>query len=263
MSSQLVAAMPCSVWSPRVAPMIRRRVCATADALRVISYFRGDISLTNFLRVRIVAAAVVLPKSLTRPVKEALMSTPASIAPQSPTARGQQRWFFGMLAEVKASAADTGGRYTLLEMTAPAGLQTPLHVHYREDEGFYVLDGTVTIQVGDETVELGRGQHAFGPARHPAPVHRRPRRRPHDLRPHAWRLRGLRRGGERAGRRADRPPRRASCRPRTPPRLSCARAWSCCRTESYRTGGRPQAGRRARPRRPPSGRSGSRLTPAP
>ena len=36
-------------------------------------------------------------------------------------------------------------------------------MHYREDEGFYVLDGSVTIQVGDETVELGAGQHAFGP----------------------------------------------------------------------------------------------------
>ena len=91
------------------------------------------------------------------------MSAQMPISPQSPTARGQQRWFFGMLAEVKASAADTGGQYTLLEMTAPAGLQTPLHVHYREDEGFYVLDGSVTIEVGDETVELGPGQHAYGP----------------------------------------------------------------------------------------------------
>ncbi len=86
-----------------------------------------------------------------------------STLPQSPTARGQQRWFFGMRAEVKASAADTGGHYTLLEITAPAGLQAPLHVHDREDEGFYVLEGTVTIQVGEETVELGPGQHAYGP----------------------------------------------------------------------------------------------------
>jgi quercetin dioxygenase-like cupin family protein len=91
------------------------------------------------------------------------MSSQASIAPQSLTARGQQRWFFGMLAEVKASAADTGGQYTLVEITASPGLETPLHVHYHEDEGFYVLDGTVTIQVGEETVELGAGEHAFGP----------------------------------------------------------------------------------------------------
>jgi mannose-6-phosphate isomerase-like protein (cupin superfamily) len=91
------------------------------------------------------------------------MATQAPTLPQSPTAHGEQRWFFGMLAEVKASAADTGGRYTLVEVTAPPGLQSPLHVHHREDEGFYVLDGTVTILVGDETVELGPGQHAFGP----------------------------------------------------------------------------------------------------
>jgi mannose-6-phosphate isomerase-like protein (cupin superfamily) len=91
------------------------------------------------------------------------MSTQASIVPQSATARGQQYWFFGMLAEIKATAADTGGRYSLVEITAPAGLQAPLHVHYREDEGFYVLDGTVTIEVGEETVELGPGQHAYGP----------------------------------------------------------------------------------------------------
>ena len=91
------------------------------------------------------------------------MSTQTSISPQSPTARGQQRWFFGMLAEVKASGADTGGQYTLVEITAPAGLQAPLHVHYNDDEGFYVLEGSVTIVVGDETVELAAGQHAYGP----------------------------------------------------------------------------------------------------
>ncbi len=81
----------------------------------------------------------------------------------TPTALGEPRWFFGMLAEVRASAADTDGQYTLVEVTAPAGLEAPLHVHHAEDEGFYVLDGRVTVVVGDETVELGAGQHAFGP----------------------------------------------------------------------------------------------------
>jgi len=91
------------------------------------------------------------------------MTTHVSTSPLSPTAQGQPRWFFGMLAEVKASAADTAGRYTLVEVTAPPGLEAPLHVHYTEDEGFYLLDGSVTIVVGEETVELVPGQHAFGP----------------------------------------------------------------------------------------------------
>jgi mannose-6-phosphate isomerase-like protein (cupin superfamily) len=90
------------------------------------------------------------------------MST-QSTAPQNATALGQPRWFFGMLAEVKASAADTNGQYSLLEITAPAGLEAPLHVHYHEDEGFYVLEGSVTLRVGDATVELVAGEHAFGP----------------------------------------------------------------------------------------------------
>jgi mannose-6-phosphate isomerase-like protein (cupin superfamily) len=91
------------------------------------------------------------------------MQTQTSTAPQSPTGLGQPRWFVGMLAEVKASAADTNGQYTLVEITAPPGLQSPLHVHYTEDEGFYVLEGSVTIVAGDDTVELTAGQHTFGP----------------------------------------------------------------------------------------------------
>src|SRR5581483_6235891 len=91
------------------------------------------------------------------------MATKTSITAQSPTALGQPRWFFGMLAEVKASAADTAGQYTLVEVSAPPGLEAPLHVHYTEDEGFYVLEGNVAVVVGGETVELAAGQHAFGP----------------------------------------------------------------------------------------------------
>jgi quercetin dioxygenase-like cupin family protein len=91
------------------------------------------------------------------------MATQASIPSELPAASDRPRWFVGMLAEVKASAADTGGQYTLVEVTAPPNLRAPLHVHYTEDEGFYVLDGTVTIQVGEETVELGPGRHAHGP----------------------------------------------------------------------------------------------------
>ncbi len=87
----------------------------------------------------------------------------SSPAPQTATAAGRLRWFFGMLAEVKATAADTAGQYTLVEVTAPANLASPLHVHHTEAEGFYVLEGSVTAVVGDDTVEVAAGQHAYGP----------------------------------------------------------------------------------------------------
>jgi mannose-6-phosphate isomerase-like protein (cupin superfamily) len=77
--------------------------------------------------------------------------------------QGDARWFFGQLAIIRATAADTGGAYSLVEVTAPAGLEAPLHVHHEEDEGFYVLEGEVEIEVGDERVELEAGQFALGP----------------------------------------------------------------------------------------------------
>ena len=67
-----------------------------------------------------------------------------------------------MLAEVKASAAETGGQYSLVEITAPPGLQTPLHVHYRDDEGFYVLEGGHDRGRRRDR-RAGAGRHAFGP----------------------------------------------------------------------------------------------------
>jgi mannose-6-phosphate isomerase-like protein (cupin superfamily) len=79
------------------------------------------------------------------------------------TAAGEPRWFFGSIVRVKASASDTNGLYSMLELDFRANAEAPLHVHHTEDEGFYVLEGSATIYVGDEVVELGPGEHAFGP----------------------------------------------------------------------------------------------------
>jgi len=50
-----------------------------------------------------------------------------------------------------ASAADTGGAFSLLLSRAPAGDHVPRHVHHAVDEAFYVLDGQYRIQSGDQT----------------------------------------------------------------------------------------------------------------
>ncbi len=77
--------------------------------------------------------------------------------------QGEARWWFGMLAEIKASAASTGGGLTLVEVRCGPGYQAPLHVHHRDDEGFWVLDGRVTFHVGDASLEAGPGDYAYGP----------------------------------------------------------------------------------------------------
>jgi quercetin dioxygenase-like cupin family protein len=76
---------------------------------------------------------------------------------------GEARWWFGALAEIKATAADTGGQMTIVEVTEHPGAEAPLHVHHRDDEGFWVLEGDVTFEVGDATIQAGAGDYVFGP----------------------------------------------------------------------------------------------------
>ena len=76
---------------------------------------------------------------------------------------GDARWWFGQLATIKAAAADTGGAFTLVEIEVGPGYETPLHIHHREDEAFWILDGHATVVVGDETFEGPPGTYLFGP----------------------------------------------------------------------------------------------------
>jgi quercetin dioxygenase-like cupin family protein len=76
---------------------------------------------------------------------------------------GEARWWFDGLAEIKATAADTGGQMTIIEVTEPPGAEAPLHVHHREDEGFWILEGEVTLEVGGMSIEAHAGDYAFGP----------------------------------------------------------------------------------------------------
>jgi mannose-6-phosphate isomerase-like protein (cupin superfamily) len=62
---------------------------------------------------------------------------------------------------IRASAETTGGAFSIIEEISP--LDTPLHVHEREDEIFYALAGDHVIRVGDEEFEIGPGELAFGP----------------------------------------------------------------------------------------------------
>ena len=76
---------------------------------------------------------------------------------------GDARWWFGSLVVIKASAADTGGQMAIIEITEPPGAEAPMHVHHREDEGFWLLEGSATFEVGDTTIEAVAGDYLFGP----------------------------------------------------------------------------------------------------
>ncbi|MEH1810767.1 cupin domain-containing protein [Nostoc sp.] len=49
---------------------------------------------------------------------------------------------------LKAVSADTDGAYTLIEVIDEPQAGPPLHLHRREDESFYILEGTFAFQIG-------------------------------------------------------------------------------------------------------------------
>lgn len=78
-------------------------------------------------------------------------------------AEGDARWWLGSLAVIKATAADTNGQMAIIEITEPAGAEAPLHVHHREDEAFWILEGSVTFEVGSDIIHASAGDYVFGP----------------------------------------------------------------------------------------------------
>ena len=71
--------------------------------------------------------------------------------------------FFQQTITVLASASDTGGVLGAVEVASPRGAGPPLHVHHREDEAFFVLEGEYTVFVGEDVVAGVPGTWVWGP----------------------------------------------------------------------------------------------------
>ena len=90
---------------------------------------------------------------------------------------GPATWALGGLFERLVAGAETGGLLGASLVTQPAGIAPPLHVHTREAEAWYLLEGTLTYQAGDERVDLEPGGFIYLPRgcrTRSAPPQRRP-----------------------------------------------------------------------------------------
>lgn len=76
---------------------------------------------------------------------------------------GEALWTFGTLTTIKASGDATDGRVGVFQQLAPRGAGSPLHVHRREDEWFYVIEGQLTFWVGGQVIEAPAGSFVYGP----------------------------------------------------------------------------------------------------
>jgi len=51
----------------------------------------------------------------------------------------------------------------VIEHLSPRGSGSPLHVHRREDEWFYVIEGELTLWVGGHVINAPAGSFVYGP----------------------------------------------------------------------------------------------------
>jgi quercetin dioxygenase-like cupin family protein len=75
---------------------------------------------------------------------------------------GEALWFLGFLVELKASSETTAERVAVMEHVGPRGAGSPLHVHRREDEWFYVTEGELTFWVGGQVIDAPAGSFVYG-----------------------------------------------------------------------------------------------------
>lgn len=72
-------------------------------------------------------------------------------------------WYNGSLFTFPAIGEETQGQFALIEAVVRKGNAPPRHVHDREDEAFYVLEGETTVSVVDRSTAATPGTMIFLP----------------------------------------------------------------------------------------------------
>lgn len=69
----------------------------------------------------------------------------------------------GDVTSYKVIGSDTGGKFAMLEQHVPPGHGPRRHVHSREEETFYIIEGTFGFEVGDQHITAPAGSLVLGP----------------------------------------------------------------------------------------------------
>lgn len=76
---------------------------------------------------------------------------------------GDARWTLGGRFTTLLGGEDSDKHVALLEAEVARGGEPPLHIHHREHEAWYVLEGQLTFRVGDDELVATPGSFAFAP----------------------------------------------------------------------------------------------------
>ncbi len=91
------------------------------------------------------------------------METKQAAARHLRAGEGRSIWIVGDTYTFKAVGADTNGALVLFEGTVSPQLGPPPHIHHREDEFYYVLEGELEILDGDRTFMASAGSFVHIP----------------------------------------------------------------------------------------------------
>ena len=80
-----------------------------------------------------------------------------------PPAEGRTIAVVGDVYRFLATGEETNGKYAIWEAIVPPGGGPPPHVHSREEEGFYILEGEITFMIGEERLVATAGMFANMP----------------------------------------------------------------------------------------------------
>jgi mannose-6-phosphate isomerase-like protein (cupin superfamily) len=80
-----------------------------------------------------------------------------------PQSAGTVHNVFGAPYRFLVTSAETGGAFALIEVITPPQAGVPLHLHTREDETFFILDGSLEVRCGDSAVSVNKNSTAFLP----------------------------------------------------------------------------------------------------
>ena len=88
-------------------------------------------------------------------------------APQPRVARAEDcqqiQWLGQTRLRILLDGPATGGQLSVIEESFGAGDTSPMHVHYHEDEMFWLLEGSMLAWVGDQRLEVPPGGIALLP----------------------------------------------------------------------------------------------------
>jgi mannose-6-phosphate isomerase-like protein (cupin superfamily) len=71
--------------------------------------------------------------------------------------------YMGSLMTFLAKGSETSGRFALMEFHTKAGNEPPPHVHEREHELYFVLEGTMRFYCEGKILDIGAGEVVFLP----------------------------------------------------------------------------------------------------